>query len=174
LRSSTGRPARFARCKPRGGHNVSAAARLQARPNGGPRFNPNCDRNPHASLEHEFSSHPEQGNLIYLLCRTVGGRRVAEFATSIGMSTLYFVARCATMTAAESAARRSWQRRWWPHAADAGLADWVDIHQGDARDAWGDVGSPVDGVLIALLANFLLLPCASTCPCPWSAQRLST
>jgi predicted O-methyltransferase YrrM len=39
---------------------------------------------------------PAQGDLIYLLCqllcRALGATRVAEFATSVGMSTLYFAA----------------------------------------------------------------------------------
>jgi predicted O-methyltransferase YrrM len=39
-----------------------------------------------------FSIWPEQGEIIYLLCRAIKARRVAEFATSIGFSTLYFAA----------------------------------------------------------------------------------
>jgi hypothetical protein len=77
---------------------------------------------------------------------------------------------------------RQWRRQSQRHgdrAKEGGgrtpqTPDWVDIHQGDAWDSLGDLGSPVGGVLIALLADFLLLSCASTCPCPWSAQRLST
>jgi hypothetical protein len=68
--------------------------RLQAerrRPtSGGPRHSGDLD--PHAYEEFGFSIHPEQGDLIYLLCRAIGARWVVEFATSIGMSTLYFAA----------------------------------------------------------------------------------
>lgn len=71
-------------------------ARLQGarqRPSGGggPRnaFN---SRDPHAYAEQGFSIHSEQGELIYLLCRGLRATRVAEFATSVGMSTLYFAA----------------------------------------------------------------------------------
>src|ERR1700689_5719129 len=35
---------------------------------------------------------PEQGDLMYLLCRATGATRVAEFATSLGVSTLYLTA----------------------------------------------------------------------------------
>ena len=47
-------------------------------------------RDPHAYADFGFSIHPDQGELIYLLCRALRARRVVEFATSIGVSTLYF------------------------------------------------------------------------------------
>lgn len=39
-----------------------------------------------------FSIAPEQGELIYLLCRAMKASRVVDFATSVGMSALYFAA----------------------------------------------------------------------------------
>ena len=73
---------------------IAVIDRLQAErrrpPSGGPRQSRELD--PHAYEEFGFSIHPEQGDLIYLLCRAIGARRVVEFATSIGMSTLYFAA----------------------------------------------------------------------------------
>src|SRR5271169_5702383 len=70
--------------------------RLQAarrRPSGGgPRGNSQASRNPHDYSEQGFSISPDQGELIYLLCRGARATRVAEFATSVGMSTLYFAA----------------------------------------------------------------------------------
>ena len=66
--------------------------RLQAtrrRPaDGGPRANAQNEQNPFAYAEYGFSIHPEQGDLIYLLCRAQRATRVVEFATSVGMSTL--------------------------------------------------------------------------------------
>jgi len=73
---------------------------------------------------------PEQGHLIYLLCRGLRAKRVAEFATSIGMSTLYFAAAVrdnggGTVIGSElvpakiEAARRN--------LAEAGLADYAEI-----------------------------------------------
>src|ERR1700752_376528 len=50
------------------------------------------DRNPQRYVDYAFSIYPEQGDLSYLLCRAMGAKRVAEFATSVGMSTLYFAA----------------------------------------------------------------------------------
>src|SRR5271156_6941381 len=39
-----------------------------------------------------FPVAPEQGDLMYLICRATGAARVAEFATSLGVSTLYLTA----------------------------------------------------------------------------------
>jgi predicted O-methyltransferase YrrM len=133
----------------------SVVARLEAsrRPvrGGGPRHDAAADRNPHAYASVGFSIHPEQGDLIYVLCRALGARRVVEFATSVGMSTLYFAAAMrdnggGTVIGSEivpekvAAARRNLE--------DAGLAHLVDIRQGDARETLRDLGGPVDFVLI--------------------------
>ena len=114
-------------------------ARLQGvrqRPSGGgPRSSFNS-RDPHAYAEQGFSIHPEQGELIYLLCRGLRATRVAEFATSVGMSTLYFAAAVrdnggGTVIGSEivpakvEAAKRN--------VAEAGLADYAEIREGDAR-----------------------------------------
>lgn len=129
-------------------------ARMQAQrnypSNGGPRRNPG-QRDPHLYADYGFSIYPEQGDLIYLLCRALGAKRVAEFATSLGFSTLYFAAAIrdnggGIVVGAElvpqkvEAARRN--------LADAGLADLVEIRQGDARQTLRDLGGPVDFVLI--------------------------
>src|ERR1700722_17561026 len=45
---------------------------------GGPRANPAESRNPYDYAEYGFSIHPEQGNLIYLLCRGMHAVRVVE------------------------------------------------------------------------------------------------
>src|SRR5262245_57290513 len=57
---------------------------------GGPRLDPDPD--PEDFAEYGFSIHPEQGDLIYMLCRGMGAKRVVDFATSVGMSALYFAA----------------------------------------------------------------------------------
>ncbi|MHC1943129.1 class I SAM-dependent methyltransferase [Bradyrhizobium sp. UFLA06-06] len=108
-------------------------------------------RDPHDYVEQGFSIHPEQGELIYLLCRGLRAKRVAEFATSVGMSTLYFAAAMrdnggGTVIGSEivpakvAAAKRN--------LADAGLADYADIREGDARKTLRDLGGPVDFILI--------------------------
>ena len=104
-----------------------------------------------AFADYGFSIHPDQGNLIYLLCRGMGATRVVDFATSIGMSALYFAAAvrdngggqvigAELVQAKVDVARR--------HLADAGLADYADIRVGDARETLRDLGGPIDFALI--------------------------
>jgi Methyltransferase domain len=98
-----------------------------------------------------FPINPDQGDLIYLLCRATGATRVVEFATSLGISTIYFAAAVRdngggtvigseiVPTKAEAAKR---------NLADAGLSGLVDIWVGDARETLRDLGGPVDFALI--------------------------
>lgn len=118
---------------------------------GGPRANPATSHDPHDYAEYGFSIVPEQGDLIYLLCRGLRATRVVEFATSVGMSTLYFAAAMrdngggkvigAELVPAKVATARR-------NLADAGLSDYAEIREGDARQTLRDLGGPVDFVLI--------------------------
>ncbi|HTB13439.1 MAG TPA: class I SAM-dependent methyltransferase [Bryobacteraceae bacterium] len=118
---------------------------------GGPRANPGASRDPYDYAEYGFSIVPEQGDLIYLLCRGLRATRVVEFATSVGMSTLYFAAAMrdngggkvigAELVPAKVAAARR-------NLADADLSDYVEIREGDARKTLRDLSGPVDFVLI--------------------------
>ena len=121
------------------------------RPRGGPASDPALTRDPFAYAEEGFSIVPAQGDLLYLLCRGLRTRRVAEFATSVGMSTLYFAAAMRDngggsvigselVPAKVAAARRN--------LTDAGLADFAEIREGDARTTLRDLGGAVDFVLI--------------------------
>ncbi|KWV58376.1 methyltransferase [Bradyrhizobium macuxiense] len=132
--------------------------RLQAPPRrppagGGPRGSPmrSGSRDPHDYAEQGFSINPDQGELIYLLCRGLRATRVVEFATSVGMSTLYFAAAMRDngggkvigseiVPAKVATAKRN--------LADAGLADYAEIREGDARKTLRDLGGPVDFILI--------------------------
>ncbi|MGP0091357.1 MAG: O-methyltransferase [Xanthobacteraceae bacterium] len=130
-------------------------ARLEAarrRPSdGGPLGNPRNNHDAYAYAAYGFSIHPEQGDLIYLLCRAQRATRVAEFATSIGMSTLYFAAAVrdnggGIVIGSELVPEKVAVAR--RNLAEAGLADLVDLRQGDARETLRDLGGPVDFVLI--------------------------
>lgn len=127
--------------------------RLQATRRAPVRGNPmqSGSRDPHDYAEQGFSIHPEQGELIYLLCRGLRAKRVAEFATSVGMSTLYFAAAMrdnggGTVIGSEivSAKVKAAKR----NLAEAGLADYAEIREGDARTTLRDLGGPVDFILI--------------------------
>jgi predicted O-methyltransferase YrrM len=130
-------------------------ARLQSErrrhPTGGPLGDPEASRDPFEYEQYGFSIAPEQGDLIYLLCRGLRAQRVAEFATSIGMSALYFATAVrdnggGTLIGSELVPAKVEEAR--KNLAEAGLADYAEIRQGDARRTLRDLGGPVDFVLI--------------------------
>lgn len=101
--------------------------------------------------EYGFSIHPEQGDLIYLLCRGMKATRVVDFATSVGMSALYFAAAMrdnggGLVTGSELVAAKAKVAQ--QNLADAGLADFVDIRVGDARETLKNLEGPIDFALV--------------------------
>lgn len=91
------------------------------------------------------------GDLIYVLCRGMGARRVVDFATSIGMSAIYFAAAVGDnggglvigselVPSKVEVARRN--------LADAGLSQYADIRVGDARQTLRNLDGPIDFALI--------------------------
>lgn len=98
----------------------------------------------------------EKAELCYLLCRSLNARRVVEAGTSFGVSTIYLAAAVRDHIAAQGgtgtvigteheptkaeAARKNF--------ADAGVADFVDLREGDLRETLKDVGGPVDFMLV--------------------------
>jgi predicted O-methyltransferase YrrM/DNA-binding PadR family transcriptional regulator len=116
---------------------------------GGPRRSGEHD--PQRYADFGFSIHREQGELIYLLCRALRATRVAEFATSVGVSTLYFAAAVrdnggGTVIGSELVPEKIARARH--NLEQAGLAAHVDLREGDARQTLLDLGGPVDFVLI--------------------------
>lgn len=106
---------------------------------------------PETFADFGFSIHPDQGDLIYLLCRAMGARRVVDFATSVGMSALYLAAAVrdnggGLVIGSEFVASKVEVARH--NLADAGLADQADIRPGDARQTLRDLGGPIDFALI--------------------------
>ena len=101
--------------------------------------------------DYGFSIHPEQGDLIYLLCRGMKAARVVDFATSVGMSALYFAAAMrdngggqvigSELVASKAAVAQK-------NLTEAGLVEFVDIRVGDARETLKDAGGPIDFALI--------------------------
>jgi hypothetical protein len=94
-----------------------------------------------------FPVAPEQGDLMYLLCRSTGATRVAEFATSLGVSTLYLAAAVrdnggGIVIGSEIVAAKAEQAR--ANLNEAGLAEFAEIRIGDARQTFADLGGPID------------------------------
>ena len=98
-----------------------------------------------------FNIRPEQGEFVYLLCRSMQARRVAEFATSLGFSTVHLAAAVrdnggGLVIGSEivpekvRAARRN--------LVGAGLEALVEVREGDAIETLRDLGGPIDFFLM--------------------------
>jgi predicted O-methyltransferase YrrM len=91
-----------------------------------------------------------QGVFCYLLARALGARRIVEFGTSFGVSTIYLALAVrenggGVVVGTERVAAKAARAR--AHIAEAGLADVVDLREGDARDTLQDLDGPVDMML---------------------------
>jgi predicted O-methyltransferase YrrM len=92
-----------------------------------------------------------QGWLIYMLCRSLGARRVVEFGTSYGVSTLYLAAAMrdqggGVVIGTEIEPEKARHAR--NHFAEAGVADLIELREGDALVTLRDCGGPVDFLLV--------------------------
>ena len=88
-----------------------------------------------------------QGVFCYLLARALGARRVVEFGTSFGVSTIYLALAVrenggGTVIGTEMVPAKA--RRARDHLREAGLEDLVEIREGDARETLCGVPGPVD------------------------------
>ena len=94
---------------------------------------------------------PPKAEFCHLLCRATGARRVVEVGTSFGVSTLYLAAAVRANGGgvvigtehepAKAAAARA-------NFAQAGLADLIDLREGDLRETLKTIDGPVDFVLM--------------------------
>jgi predicted O-methyltransferase YrrM len=109
------------------------------------------DHDPRAHADQEYPISADQGELLYVLARAIGARRVVEFATSMGFSTVY-LARAVRdngggiVVGSELLPEKA--RRARERLADAGLAEYAEIRDGDGLETLRDAGGPVDLVLL--------------------------
>ena len=94
---------------------------------------------------------PEQGGLLYVTARAIGARRVVEYGTSFGVSTLYLAAAVrdnggGSVIGTEIVPEKADVAR--ANFAEAGVGDLIDLRVGDARETLQDCGGPVDLVLL--------------------------
>lgn len=94
---------------------------------------------------------PEYGRFLYMMARTRCARRIVEFGTSMGISTIYLAAAVRDnggghVIGTEIEPTKAQRARLNLEAA--GVADLVDIRLGDARETLQDVGGNVDMLLI--------------------------
>lgn len=99
---------------------------------------------------------PDKARLCYLLCRAMGATRVVEVGTSFGVSTIYLAAAVRENMDRHGNGGMVIGTEWEPrkvsaarrNLAAAGLADLVEIRQGDLRETLKDVAGPIDFVLM--------------------------
>ncbi len=99
---------------------------------------------------------PEKCDLCYVLCRAIGARRVVEFGTSFGVSTIYLAAAVRDTVRERGGEGLVIGTEIEPtkakiaadNIAEAGLAPFVEVRVGDARKMLKDAGGPVDFLLL--------------------------
>jgi len=94
---------------------------------------------------------PEQGGLLYVTARAIGARRVVEYGTSFGVSTLFLAAAVrdnggGTVIGTEILPEKADVAR--ANFAEAGVSDLIDLRVGDARETLQDCGGSVDLLLL--------------------------
>ena len=92
-----------------------------------------------------------QGELLYLLCRTAGAKRVVEYGTSFGVSTLYLASAVrdnggGVVIGTELEPYKIQTAR--ENFEAAGVSSLIDLREGDALETLKDCGGPVDFLLI--------------------------
>jgi len=92
-----------------------------------------------------------QGQLLYLISRSIDARRIVEFGTSFGVSTLYLAAAVKDNGGGlviGSELEPSKHAKANEHLAEAGLDKFADVRLGDALKTLADVEAPIDLVLL--------------------------
>jgi predicted O-methyltransferase YrrM len=92
-----------------------------------------------------------QGEMLYLVARSIDARRIVEFGTSFGISTIYLAAAVkdnggGVVVGSELDASKHAKAR--EHLRLAGLDAYADVRLGDALKTLADVEAPVDMVLL--------------------------
>jgi predicted O-methyltransferase YrrM len=92
----------------------------------------------------------DQGRFLYLVARSLAAKRIVEFGSSFGISTLYAAAaaRDEGGHVIGSELEPSKQRAATANLQEAGLASHAEIKLGDARETLRDVPGPIDLLLL--------------------------
>jgi predicted O-methyltransferase YrrM len=89
----------------------------------------------------------DAGRFLYAVSRSINARRIVEFGTSFGISTIYFAAALhdnggGKVIGSELEANKAAKAA--EHLAEAGLANYAEIRPGDARQTLKDTGGAID------------------------------
>jgi predicted O-methyltransferase YrrM len=124
-----------------------------------------ADQTAHSSTEDEIKAFRsdklvaldrDKAELCYQLCRAVDARRIVEIGTSFGVSTLYLAAALRDNIRASGGSGVVIGTEYEPakasaaraHFAQAGLADLIDLREGDLRETLREIEGPVDFLLV--------------------------
>lgn len=102
---------------------------------------------------------PEQGLFAYLVARSIKARRIVEFGTSFGVSTIYLAAAIRDTgggLVVGSEIEETKAAKALEHLEEAGLSEYVDIRIGDAQQTLANPGGEVDMVLMDGWKNLYL------------------
>ena len=89
----------------------------------------------------------EAGTFLYAVARSIAAKRIVEFGTSFGVSTIYFAAAVRDNGGGlviGSELEPSKVAKASRHLAEAGLAQFAEIRPGDALQTLRDLGESVD------------------------------
>lgn len=92
-----------------------------------------------------------QGQMLYLVARSIQAKRIVEFGTSFGISTIYLAAAIKDNgggVVIGSEIEPSKHAKANEHLREAGLDEFADVRLGDAVKTLADVDAPVDMVLL--------------------------
>jgi predicted O-methyltransferase YrrM len=92
----------------------------------------------------------EQGAMLYLLARAIGARRIVEFGSSFGISTIYLAA-AARETGGEvfgSELEPSKHAEATKNISEANLSKYANVLLGDAHETFRSIPAPIDLVLL--------------------------
>jgi predicted O-methyltransferase YrrM len=92
-----------------------------------------------------------QGNMLYLIARSLDARRIVEFGTSFGVSTLYLAGALKDNgggVVIGSELEPSKHAAACENLREAGLDAFADVRLGDAMETLATVEAPIDMVLL--------------------------
>jgi predicted O-methyltransferase YrrM len=92
-----------------------------------------------------------QGQMLYLIARSIDARTIVEFGTSFGISTLYLASAVKDNgggVVVGSELEPSKHAKAEEHLREAGLDRFADVRLGDAVKTLADVDAPIDMVLL--------------------------
>lgn len=102
---------------------------------------------------------PKQGTLAYGVARSIGARRIVEFGTSAGISTIHLAAAVrdnggGRVVGTDIEPTKIAKAR--ANLEEAGLGEYAEIREGDAQETLRDPGGPIDMVLLDGLKSLYL------------------